>query len=318
MTTPKIAIIGAGMAGLACGSALASHGLQPRLFDKGRGPGGRMATRRAESNGAQLRFDHGAQYFTDRDPAFTATIGKWLARGVVAPWPAAGSNAYVGVPGMNAPLKFMAGELDVEWATRVTSVAAQQGGWQVEFGDRREIFTHCLIALPAEQTAEILEPAAPQFSAQAAASVSEPCWAVMVSFAKPLPIQQDAITDRQGKIAWAARNSAKPGRCEGECWVLHASPGHSRAILELGADDAAGQLLQEFFEQQGIEPQPAEFLTAHRWRYAKAQRPAGDGPLALWDADARIGAAGDWLVNPKVEGAWRSGRALAEMVIASL
>ncbi|WP_235903574.1 NAD(P)/FAD-dependent oxidoreductase [Pontixanthobacter luteolus] len=318
MTEPKIAIIGAGMAGLACGTALASHGLQPHLFDKGRGPGGRMATRRAGNDGEQLRFDHGAQYFTDSDPAFTATIGKWLARGVVAPWPAAGSNAYVGVPGMNAPLKFMASELDVDWATRITSLNAQQNAWQVEFEDRTETFSHCLIALPAEQAADILVGAAPQFSAQAAASVSEPCWAVMVSFAQPLPIEQDAIADRQGKISWAARNSAKPGRGTGECWVLHASPDHSRAILELDADHAAKQLLQEFFEQQGIEPQPAEFLTAHRWRYAKAQRPAGDGPLALWDADARIGAAGDWLVNPKVEGAWRSGRALAEMVIASL
>ncbi|MEM1053678.1 MAG: FAD-dependent oxidoreductase, partial [Pseudomonadota bacterium] len=57
-------IIGAGMAGLSCGTALAAGGIDVCLLDKGRGPGGRMATRRAEIGGQAVSFDHGAQYFT--------------------------------------------------------------------------------------------------------------------------------------------------------------------------------------------------------------------------------------------------------------
>ena len=60
----QIAIVGTGMAGLSCATRLAALGHEVALFDKGRGPGGRMATRRVEADGTLLRFDHGAQYFT--------------------------------------------------------------------------------------------------------------------------------------------------------------------------------------------------------------------------------------------------------------
>jgi predicted NAD/FAD-dependent oxidoreductase len=42
-----IVVIGAGMSGIACTRALRAAGLPVRLIDKGRGIGGRMATRRA-------------------------------------------------------------------------------------------------------------------------------------------------------------------------------------------------------------------------------------------------------------------------------
>ena len=99
----SIAIIGAGMAGLSCAVALARRGHKPVLFDKGRGPGGRMATRRADVNGTEVRFDHGAQYLTARDPRFVEAVEGWQSAGIVAPWPAAGEDAYVGTPAMNAP-----------------------------------------------------------------------------------------------------------------------------------------------------------------------------------------------------------------------
>ena len=41
-----IVIIGAGMSGIACARALRKAGVPVRLIDKGRGIGGRVATRR--------------------------------------------------------------------------------------------------------------------------------------------------------------------------------------------------------------------------------------------------------------------------------
>jgi len=40
-----------------------------------------------------------------------------------------------------------------------------------------------------------------------------------------------------------------------------------------------------------------------------------DGPDALWDAEARIGVAGDWLIAPRVEAAWLSGTRLARAIL---
>lgn len=89
----KIAIIGAGVAGLSCGQALQDGGHVVALFDKGRSAGGRMATRRVPAPAGDIAFDHGAQYFTVRAPVLAAAVTSWQAAGVVARWPAAGDDA---------------------------------------------------------------------------------------------------------------------------------------------------------------------------------------------------------------------------------
>jgi len=89
-----ILIIGAGMAGLSCATVLAEAGLRACVLDKGRGPGGRMAARRAEIADETVSFDHGAQYFTAHDAGFQAAVTRWEEEGVVARWEAAGTDAW--------------------------------------------------------------------------------------------------------------------------------------------------------------------------------------------------------------------------------
>ena len=89
----RVGIVGAGMAGLACARQLSWLGV--RLFDKGRRPGGRMSTRRVEVGGETLHFDHGAQYFTARDPEFVAFVNHWLETANAAPWKSASDDAFV-------------------------------------------------------------------------------------------------------------------------------------------------------------------------------------------------------------------------------
>ena len=63
---------------------------------------------------------------------------------------------------------------------------------------------------------------------------------------------------------------------------------------------------------QGIaEPVAA---VSHRWRYALS---AGTGDGALWNRDIRLGVCGDWLLGPRVECAWLSGRMLADICIGT-
>ena len=67
-----VAVIGAGVAGVAgaaCARALSLAGHSVRVFDKARGPGGRLATRRVEwvdrhGQARQAQLDHGAVGFT--------------------------------------------------------------------------------------------------------------------------------------------------------------------------------------------------------------------------------------------------------------
>ncbi|MEM1053246.1 MAG: FAD-dependent oxidoreductase, partial [Pseudomonadota bacterium] len=296
-----------------CGTALAAGGIDVCLLDKGRGPGGRMATRRAEIGGQAVSFDHGAQYFTAREPAFRAAVAAWEEQDAVGSWPAAGDDAWVGKPGMNGPIRVMADSLNVRWGVRALSLVREETGWHVDAGDHSFAAKRVLIAVPAEQAAELLEEAAPDLAAIASAVRSEPCWAVMVAFEKGLEIAPDSLRSAEAPIAWAARNSAKPGRVGKECWVLHASPTRSRELIDLPKEAAANVLLADFWEQTGAQPQKPSHLTAHRWLYAMPV--AVKGNPARYDAGNGVGIAGDYLHSPRVEGAFLSGKALAALVM---
>ena len=78
----RVAIIGAGMAGLTCAHELAKSGFDVHVFEKSKGVGGRMSHRYYE----EWEADHGAQYFTVKDQLFAARLTEWMNAGVVAEW----------------------------------------------------------------------------------------------------------------------------------------------------------------------------------------------------------------------------------------
>ncbi|GJM96828.1 hypothetical protein PR202_ga13696 [Eleusine coracana subsp. coracana] len=89
MSASNVAVIGAGITGAVCASLLAARGVAVTLFDSGRGPGGRMAQRREKmEDGTELRFDHGAPYFTVSNDEVARVVSGWEARGIVAEWKA--------------------------------------------------------------------------------------------------------------------------------------------------------------------------------------------------------------------------------------
>lgn len=274
-----------------------------------------MAARRAEIAGESVSFDHGAQYFTARDPGFRACVEGWEAQGAASRWPAAGEDAWVGTPGMNGPIRAMADALDVNWNVRAEAVTRRDALWRVAAGEQRFTADVVLIAVPAEQAHDLLGDPATDLAAIAGSVVSEPCWAVMAAFDAPLAIGADTLRDAGAPISWAARNSAKPSRTGRECWVLHASPARSRAVIDHPKDDVAELLLADFFAQTGAAPVAPVHLTAHRWLYAMPAAIAGDA--ARYSSETRIGIAGDYLHSPRVEGAWISGRALAQKVLSA-
>lgn len=295
------------MAGLACADALADAGHDVMLFDKGRGAGGRMSTRRVEVAGRVVSFDHGAQYLTVRDPGFAAQVARWEADGHAARWPLAGADAWVGTPGMNAPVRAMAARHRVAWSTRVEALERRGAAWHLAGVPHADGFDAAVIAVPAEQVQLVRHP----FADAAARSHSAPCWTVMVAFAEAIGARSDILRGF-GAIGWAARDGAKPGRDGGETWVLQATPEWSVAHLEHASEDVCAELLRAFADANGGPLPPPTYLSAHRWRYARSERASGEG--ALWDPAEKLGVCGDWLWGPRVEAAWLSGRRLADLM----
>ncbi len=301
----RIGIIGAGMAGLSCAQALRQQGHDVIVFDKGRGPGGRMSTRRIGTLLGEAAFDHGAQYLTARDPAFVARVDRWTRDGHVARWSPAGADAWVGTPAMNAPIRAMASACDVRWNTAIHTLT-HDGEWR--FGD--ELFDSAIVAVPAEQVAPLIAAHDITLADAARSAISEPCWTVMVAFHGAVPISRDRLTDI-GIIGSAVRNSAKPARTGPEAWVLQATGEWSRKHLEDDPAEVERALLAALADHIRVRLPAVIATSAHRWRYAKAGALARG---AIWNSDIQLGACGDWLLGPRIEAAWLSGRQLAALL----
>lgn len=325
MTRPRVAIVGAGLSGLICGGALHAAGLEVTLFEKSRGPGGRMSSRRF----GEGSFDHGAQFFTVRDAQTRVALSEWRNAGVVQPWQGrfgelrAGQfkeaplkrPRYVGAPRMSALTRFLSGPLTLRARTRVGALEPLASAWRLRDGGGEALgdFERVLVTTPPPQAAPLLR-ASPALHAAALAARVDPCQAVMARFDAPLPVDFDAAHVEGSPLAWVARNSSKPGR-DGERWVLHGSPEWSRAHLEDDPEAVREALLQAFAEATGCALRPVE-ATAHRWRYALARGPF-QAPCG-YDPELGLGACGDWWVAGRVEGAFLSGRALAQRVLEAL
>jgi len=326
-SSPTFAVIGAGLSGLRCASRLAASGLDVHVFDKGRAPGGRLSTRRS----APGTFDHGAQYFTARAPPFQAQVEAWQRAGVVAEWkgrivslargqetnPRSETSRFCGVPTMDAVATALAHGLNLRLQIRVAQVQRASGRWRLS-DDQGNVLGHfeaVVISTPAPQAVPLLTDA-PALQARASQAVMAGCQAVMVAFNSPLPLSFDGAFVSDSPLSWIARDSSKPGRGAGERWVLHGSPQWSQAHLEDAPEDVTRALWQAFKEATGHPLQEPVSAVAHRWRHALPTQPLEETSLLL--PELLLGACGDWCGGPRVEGAWLSGTALADGLMAAL
>lgn len=160
MTVP-IAIIGTGIAGLSATQALRDAGHVVQLFDKSRGSGGRMSSKRSDAGA----LDMGAQYFTARDRRFVTEVQRWQANGWAAEWAPQLYNfhggqltpspdeqtRWVGTPRMSAITRGLLGDTEAHFACRITEVYRGEQHWHLQDaeGFTHGPFSHVIIATPA-------------------------------------------------------------------------------------------------------------------------------------------------------------------------
>ena len=319
-----VAIIGAGMAGLAAARTLQSNGAQVKVFDKSRGPGGRMATRRVDKQA----FDHGAQYFTVRDERFRRYVQSWIQDGHVQQWDGTigtlepegnytekdiSTIRYVGTPRMSSITRHMARDLDIRFKTRVHHAEFSEDQWHLADNEQHSLgaYDALIVTTPPLQALPLL-----QQSSTLQQHVEKvnmlPCWAVLASFDQVLEIPFDGLFVQESPLSWISRNSSKPERPEQESWILHASPEWSLAHLENDSNSVLDMLLSAFLTATGLADIKPMYSTAHRWRYALAEVPLKRE--CLWDADLKLAVSGDWCNGSRVEGAFLSGIAAAGRV----
>ena len=308
----KIAIIGAGIAGLACARFLSDAGLSPIVFDKGRGIGGRVATRRADEG---LQFDHGAQYVKSTDPVFQSVLGTCCEAGALARWKTKNQEiGYVGAPRMTALAKHLGQGIEIRQKAQVTTVLRGDDKWHVGIDKDAQAFDRVVCTAPAPQTLALLQPHLPAALASDAIDY-DPCLTLMIAL-KTHPDLPDTAKCPTKAFAWVAHDSSKPNRSSTGCWVVQASADWSQQHLEKTKDEICALMSELFLDHACLSSKDVIYASAHRWRYAFVAKPLGQSFVK--DTTQTLYAGGDWCLGPRVEHAWQSGTAIAKDLIAGV
>ncbi|MFN7012506.1 MAG: NAD(P)/FAD-dependent oxidoreductase [Allorhizobium sp.] len=323
----SIAIIGAGIAGITLARALVPSA-DVTIFEKSRGLGGRMANRRREG----FAFDHGAQYFTARSPAFRSVAEGTVEAGHAGIWPKAvytlkaeglltdtrpPEARYIGLPGMSGFANGLANGLQIRKEATVAAIKRVESGWSLTDGDGQDLgrFDLVISTAPAPQSIRLMPEA---FSGQAAMKTVKMsgCFTLMIGLDASLDLGFDAARIEDDVLSWIGLEASKPGRPESMALTIHSRNDWAEANLERDRDKVKSEMLASLTRLLGIDLANAAWLDLHRWRYANVEEPAGQ-PF-LFDETLGLGACGDWCLGNRVEAAVESATALSERLITRL
>lgn len=325
----RVAVVGAGLAGLACGRRLSEAGAAVRVFERDERPGGRLRGHR----GGGLGFDLGAQYFTVRDARFAERVERWRGAGVAREWDgrfailrdgevrdeADAPSRHVGVPSMETVAREMARSTEVATGRGVDLVEPAgpgQGRWRLWAGaEDLGAYDALAVAVPPPAAATLLREPAPRVAARCARLELRPCWAVAAGFPAELGFRFDGAFVEDSPLAWVARDTSKPGRdAPVDGWVLHATPRWSERTRDEAPARVRERLLEAFFRATGTRSVAAFYAHPHFWPDARVTEPLEEG--SLYEPEAGAGACGDWAAGNRVEGAFLSGLDLAERILS--
>jgi predicted NAD/FAD-dependent oxidoreductase len=332
----RIAIIGAGIAGLACARELVQHGHDVSVFEKSRGPGGRMPTRWLNREvEPPVGFDHGTQYFQATAPAFADLLAQAEAAGAVSQWRGkvvdlgygltklhtSDTVRWVGTPGMASLARFMSQGLTIRLQSRVAGVYRlgdkyqltlhlADGTVQVESG-----FDAVVCAVPAEQVVPLFDGVHEPLAAMAGGVHSNVTWALMLTPREALKVDFDGAFVVDSPLGWICRDSSKPGRAVGDRWLLQATADWSGQHKDYSSEEVSKMLLDVFCNVTGQLVEEPLAVVAHRWLYSLPINPLDI--RCYFDEDHMLGACGDWLSGARVEDAFLSGHALGNQMLHS-
>ena len=322
-------VIGAGLAGLACARRLADHGRDVCVLDKGRGLGGRLATRRFQGthvDGTPFtdgQADHGARVVHPRTAPFAAWLARAEAAGSAAFWPEAGG--YVGLPGMSGLVAPLAHGLQITTGTEAISLQrmVDTDVWCVTLADGGLVHArHLVVAIPQPQARQLLD-GYPQATTAIAGADMAPAYVAIAGFDQRLPTDLCHARWDHGVIGAVQREAAKPGRTPAagrrtaDTWVIEATPDWAAAHINLEKPQGAAHLMAALGPVLGLTgalPQPV-YLAGHRWRYARTARALGQ-PY-VHQPDLGLGLCGDWCLGAEADCAFTSGQALADAMLAA-
>ncbi|WP_404415432.1 NAD(P)/FAD-dependent oxidoreductase [Marinospirillum sp.] len=312
MTSAAIAIIGAGLAGLTCARELTQAGRRVTVFEKARGPGGRLSSRRQLNS----TFDLGAQALTAQHSDFAKQLRVWETEGCLQPWKGAGTlPSWVGSPRMSALTRHYSKGLNLVTATCISHLQAtedQQWSLVDTTGKIWGPFTQVVLATPANQALPLIDQASGSLKRQLSQVKEDPVWVAYFALQSTSLPTANCLQPASSYLRRATLLNSKPGQeSELQRWVVEATPRWSQEHLDLPKGEAARRLFNIWANDMATElPSHPQLLDAHRWLYGSVSTHLQQGFLE--DAEQQLFVCGDFCRGSTAEAAWQSGHELAQ------
>jgi hypothetical protein len=317
----KVAIVGAGIAGLSCARELTARGASPTVFEKSRGPGGRCATRRS----GHFFWDSGATSLLPRGKTLERVITEELDTSelvrVTKPVaihenlrvrpgdPGRGNgNRYCYQNGINTLAKLLGQGLNVRANTPVSEVRAV--GDQFEIAG--EAFDHLVLTAPIPQVSLMLwslNETRPLANVRYRACIS-----IMLGYETPLPERPYfALLDPEQShpLTWLSLESVKvPGRPS--TLVAQMNRSFSRREYERPDSDLVASILPYLVQLVGPEFGKPVVSSVMRWKYSQPESFARFEDVN--PARSRLWIASDGLLGGHLEDAYEIGVRVASLI----
>ena len=319
----KIVVVGAGISGSVCAWRLAKEGHEVTLVEKGRGVGGRMATRRMEG----ARIDHGAQFFTVRDPRMEELLSLWQDENAVVPWydhiPGRSDiprgQRYRGTEGMTSPAKVLAKEFKVETSFFLQRIQRKDKTWTLDEKDasqRTLEADHLVITIPSVQLLELFQRSDYELdydSMNRLRSIRHTrCLAVLGIMDRSSSLKYPGtLTHPVPEIDWISDNQVKGISHEPSC-TIHASDEYSQKFWDAPDSERVPLLLSVAQEYLQVK---ITSWSSHRWGFAKPV--VTFGSTHLHSQERGISLAGDGFGGERIEKAAMSGWDAADAIIGN-
>ncbi len=338
-----IAIVGAGITGLVCAQALQQQGHSVAIYEKSKGLGGRMATRRVGGTSA----DHGVRYL-EPDGNLGQLMGVLHDRKIVRSWRGAiarllpdgscqmlsHSRRYVAKEGMTAVAKWLAQGLTIHRHHRITAIAPESNRWaltaeQPDGSSAQYGADWVVLTVPAPQASALLKPLVSLGLSHSVIDAIDavrfaPCITAIATYDAERWHDLDhsqtwhgLLFDAHSDLAWISFENSKrptlkpPHRPESPptlpVFIFQSTANFAEQHLDTADLAPVGRHLLKQATQHLYEwmDMPAN-LAVHRWRYAIASCPHPKTYIST-QTPLPLVCAGDWCGGNQVTHAIQSG-----------
>jgi predicted NAD/FAD-dependent oxidoreductase len=319
--TKKIAVIGAGVSGIAATKRLVEQGFEVSLFDQGKSAGGRLGLRTLRNSpNIGRNIDVGAAYFTAQDQQFIEQKDKWIHADLVFEWTEEfqvyesseftskkGPMRYAVRNGLKNlvtyELEKLKSDVQIFQESKVEKVSVNGG--EVLINTNK--FDSAVLAMPAVQAIKIVENE--QMKKELSKAVFNPVLVAWLALAGD-PNFSGIFVNQNPDISLLINEGSKQKDSANiiTIYSTHEFAGREINDLDLAKEkliNSAREILE--FEKEIIES------GIMRWTYAQpepAQRPFLAQNLAI------VGDAYD--ANPRIEAAWLDGSRVLDQLAAIL